>query len=80
MALIETKKIDKIEVVENDSIQVRTATIIEKDDTEIAKTYHRHVLNPGDDLLNEDLKVQNIAKAVWTEKVINDYKALIAAK
>jgi hypothetical protein len=80
MALIETKKIDKIEVVENDSIQVRTATIIEKDGTEIAKTYHRHVLNPGDDFSNEDLKVQDIAKAIWTEKVINDYKALIAAK
>ncbi len=80
MQLIEKKIIDKIEIVETNSIQVRTATIIEKEGTEIAKTYHRHVLNPGDDLSNEDLKVQDIAKAIWTEKVINDYKALIAAK
>jgi hypothetical protein len=80
MSLTEKKIVDKIEVVETNSIQVRTATIIEKDDVEIAKTYHRHVLNPGDDLSNQDLKVQDIAKAVWSEKVINDYKALIAAK
>ena len=38
MALTETTIIDKIELVENNSIQVRTATIIKKDDTEIAKT------------------------------------------
>jgi len=80
MTLIEKKVIDIIEVVETNSIQVWSARIIEIDDVEIAKTYHRHVLNPGDDLSNEDLKVQDIAKAVWTEKVINDYKALIAAK
>ena len=80
MSLTETNKIDKIEVVENCIIQVRRATIIEKDGVEIAKTYHRHTLNPGDELLNEDLMVQDIAKAVWTEKVINDYKALFAAK
>jgi hypothetical protein len=80
MSLIEKTIIDKIEVVKTNYIQVRTATIIEKDGIEIAKTYHRHILNPGDDLSNEDLKVQDIAKAVWTEKVINDYKALIAAK
>lgn len=80
MSLTETNKIDKIEVVENCIIQVRRATIIEKDGVEIAKTYHRHTLNPGDELINEDLMVQDIAKAVWTEKVINDYKALFAAK
>jgi hypothetical protein len=80
MSLTETSKIDKIEVVENCIIQVRRATIIQKDGVEIAKTYHRHTLNPGDELLKEDLMVQDIAKAVWTEKVINDYKALFAAK
>jgi hypothetical protein len=76
MALIETKKIDKIEVVENNSIQIRTATIIEKDGIEIAKTYHRHVVKPTDDIRNEDSKVQAIANAIWTEDVINNYKAL----
>ena len=78
MLLTETKKIDKIEVVENNSIQVRTATIIEKDGTEIAKTFHRHVVVPGDNVSNEDLRVQAIANAIWTEEVIAAYQALIA--
>ena len=76
MALIEKQSIDKIEIVENNSIQIRTATIIEKDGIEIAKTYHRHVISPGDDITNQDAKVQAIANAIWTEEVINNYKAL----
>jgi hypothetical protein len=78
MALIEKTIIDKIELVENNSIQVRTATIIEKDGVEIAKTYHRHVVNPTDSIENEDPKVQAIANAIWTEEVIAAYQALIA--
>ena len=70
MALTEKTIIDKIEVIENNSIQVRTATIIEKDGTELTRTFHRHVLAPGADLSNEDLKVQAIASAIWTEEVI----------
>jgi len=77
MALIEKKIVDSIELVESNHIQVRTANIIEKDDIEIARTYHRHVLSPGDDITNEDLKVQTIANAIWTDEVINNYKASI---
>ena len=73
MSLIETKKIDKIEVVENNSIQVRTATIIQNDGVQIAKTYHRHVLCPTDNVLNEDERVQAIANAIWTKDVIKDF-------
>lgn len=80
MALTETKLIDKIEIVLNNSIQIRIATIIEKDGVEIAKTYDRYVLSPGDNLSNEDLRVKSIANAIWTEEVINNYKALITAK
>ena len=78
MSLTETTIIDKIELVENNSIQVRTATIIKKDGVEIAKTYHRHVVAPGNDVSNEDPKVQTIANAIWTEEVIAAYQALIA--
>lgn len=77
MALIETKKIDKIEIVETNAIQIRTATIIEKDGVEIARTYHRHVVNPTDSVENEDARVQAIANAIWTKEVIAAYKALI---
>ena len=78
MALTEKTIVDKIELVENNSIQVRTANIIERDGTEIAKTYHRHVVVPGNDVTNEDPKVQAIANAIWTEEVIAAYQALIA--
>jgi hypothetical protein len=75
MALTEKTIIDKIEVIETNSIQVRTATVIEKDGTELTRTFHRHVLAPGADLTNEDLKVQAIATAIWTEEVIAAYQA-----
>ena len=75
MALTEKTIVDKIEVIENNSIQVRTATIIEKDGTELTRTFHRHVLAPGADLTNEDPKVQAIATAIWTEEIIAAYQA-----
>jgi hypothetical protein len=78
MALIEKQLVDLVELVQSNHIQVRTANIIEKDDVEIAKTYHRHVVSPGDDVTNEDLRVQAIANAIWTEEVIAAYQALIA--
>lgn len=73
MALTEIIKVDQIELVENNIIQVRTATIIERDGTEISRSYHRHVLIPGEDVTNEDPKVQAIANAVWTQEVIAAY-------
>jgi len=73
MALIEKQIVDKVELVQSNHIQVRTATIIEKDGTELTRTFHRHVLSPGADLTNEDLKVQAIASAIWTEEIISAY-------
>ena len=79
MALTEKTIIDKIEVIETNSIQVRTATIIEKDGTELTRTFHRHVVAPGADITNEDPKVQAIANAIWTEEIIAAYSASIAS-
>jgi hypothetical protein len=75
MALIEKQKVDLIEVIENGTLQIRTANIIEKDGKEIARTFHRHVLSPGDDVSGQDPKVQAIANAVWTPEVIAAYQA-----
>jgi hypothetical protein len=75
MALIEKQIVDLVELVQTNHIQVRTANIIEKDGKEIARTFHRHVLAPGDDVSGEDPKVQAIANAVWTEEVIAAYQA-----
>jgi hypothetical protein len=75
MALIEKQIVDKVELVQSNHIQVRTATIIEKDGTELTRTFHRHVLAPGDNVSTEDPKVQAIATAIWTEEVIAAYQA-----
>lgn len=75
MALIEKQLVDLVELIESNHIQVRTANIIERDGVEVTRTFHRHVLAPGDDVTNEDPKVQAIANAVWTEEVIAAYQA-----
>ena len=73
MSLTEKTIIDKIEVLENNSIQVRTANVIEKDGVEISRTFHRHVVNPSNDISGEDVKVQAVANAVWTDEIIAAY-------
>jgi len=78
MALTETTKVDQIEITEGNHIQVRTATIIEKDGTELTRTFSRCAFYPGSDVSNEDAKVQAIANAIWTAEVIAAYQASIA--
>ncbi|MCG3770191.1 MAG: hypothetical protein JW384_01334 [Nitrosomonadaceae bacterium] len=73
MALSEQSIIDQIEVTHNGSVNVRRADLVLKDGVEIAKTYHRHVLSPGDDLAKEDAKVVAIAQATWTSEVLEAY-------
>ena len=51
MAITEKNIIDVIEILENNTIQIRNANIIERDGIEIAKKYHRHVINPLDDII-----------------------------
>lgn len=65
MALTETSSIDSINVTENGHVEVRRADRVFRDGEEIAKTYHRHVLCPGDDLIEQDEKVAAVATAVW---------------
>ena len=48
MALTETIEYDKIEVVgQFKAVQVRKATVIKKDGTEITRSFERFVLDPG---------------------------------
>ena len=65
MALTERTEEDKIEIVGAfKNVQVRTATIIERDGVEISRSFHRHVVNPGDDTTNESAEVQAICAVV----------------
>ena len=67
MALIKELVIDKIEVLESGSIQVRQATRVLEDGEVLSTSYHRHVLEKDADLTNEDPKVTAIATAAWAE-------------
>jgi hypothetical protein len=81
MALTERSENDKIEVVgQYKAIQVRRATVIERDGVEINRSFHRHVLQPGTvaegtsiltdtDISGEDADVQAICTAAWTDAV-----------
>ena len=81
MALTEESFADKIEVVgEFAHVQVRTATVIKRDGVEISRTFHRHVIAPGEDYSNEEAKVQAICAAVHTQEVIDAYAAHQAAQ
>jgi hypothetical protein len=75
MALTETKVIDKIEVVENGTVQVREATRIMKDGEQIAQTYHRWAFAPASDVSAMPANVQAICATAWTPEVIAAYEA-----
>jgi len=68
MALTKEVVADKIEVVEaggNTVVQVRTATRIVEDGEVISSSYHRHVIQSGDDYSSEPANVQAICVAVF---------------
>ena len=84
MALTESTIEDKIEVVgDYKHVQVRTATVIKRDGTEISRSFSRHVVAPDistDDLANESTEVQAICAAVHTSAVKTAYAAHLAAQ
>ena len=91
MAITKSTENDKIEVVNKWNIQVRKATVIKEDGTELNRSFERKVLVPGvldasDNLVDtnisgEDADVQAICNAVWTSQIKTDYRAfLIASK
>ena len=91
MALAESIEYDKIEVVgQYKAVQVRKATVIKRDGTELTRSFHRYVLNPGtldgsDNLVDTDLskepaEVSTICTAVWTTDVKAAWKAKLIAQ
>jgi DNA-binding transcriptional LysR family regulator len=78
MAFTETKTVDQITVTENGIVLYREATRILKDGDEIAKTYHRTSLTPGQDLTGVPSNVVAICNTAWTDAVISAYQAQVA--
>lgn len=75
MALTERIEIGSRDVLIAGQIQVRTDTVILRDGEEISRTYHRHVVCPGDDTSSEDESVQRIAKVEHTPERVRAYLA-----
>mgnify|MGYP005991937359 FL=1 len=85
MALEKLIKNDKIETILNDiwefsSVNVRTATIIREDGTDLSRSFHRHVVMPLDDITGEDADVQAICNAVFTQTCKDNYQAFLASQ
>ena len=90
MALTEEQVEDKIEVVgAYKTVQVRTATVIKRDDVEVSRSFHRHALHPSTkangswadtDISKESTEVQAICNAVWSDAVKTAYQKMMDAK
>lgn len=77
MALTKEVTADKIEVVTTQgqdadfnavdvtSVQVRTATKVLEDGAVISQSYHRHIIQSGDDWTSEPANVRSICDAVF---------------
>lgn len=79
MSLEKQTVVDRIEIVENGCVQVRTATRIVENGNAISETFHRHVVAPGDDYSGEDARVQAICKTTHTKDVVSAYKTAQSA-
>ena len=86
MAITKETLVDKIEVLEMGQVQVRTATKIVEDGTELSRSFHRHLVMPSDkttgswvdtDISGEDARVQAICTATWTDEVKTAYQTMI---
>lgn len=74
MAFTETFEY-KLEIIPPSSIiQCRCADIIKKDGVEVARSYHRTVYSPGDDVSEAPQEVKDVAGALWTAELIEAYK------
>lgn len=73
--LTKTTTVDLCEVVENGTVQVRTATRIMEDGKIISQSFHRHCVVPGQDYSQEDPKVKALCAAMHTPECIAAYQA-----
>jgi hypothetical protein len=71
--------IDKIEVLESGTVQIRQVTKIIEDGAELSRSFHRWALSPGQNIADQDPRVQTICNAVWTPEVVSAYQNALAA-
>jgi predicted component of type VI protein secretion system len=68
--------VERIEILEDGTIQIREATRILEDGKLLSQSFHRSVVSPDkEDMTDQHEKVQTIASALWTKKVKDEFKA-----
>ena len=91
MAITKTILDDKIEIVtEFKHLQIRQATIIKEDGTELSRSFHRRIVHCGTidtsdnfvdtNISSETTEVKAIAAAVWTQAVKDAWKAKLISE
>ena len=71
-------KADRVEVVgELRHVQARIATVIKEDGVELSRSFHRHVVAPGEDTSGMDAEVIAICDAVHTPEIVAAYEATL---
>jgi hypothetical protein len=77
--ITKTTIIGLLSIMDDYRFQVRTDTVISEDGTELSRTYHRVVLEPGDDVSTQPKLVQDVAGLLWTPEVVSDWQVKAAA-
>lgn len=75
MALREVTVVSAIEVLEDGQIQIRRSRRVFDGSELLAERYHRVVLEPGQNVSTFPQRVQAICSVVWTQVVIDAYRA-----
>ena len=77
MAIEKKVEVDRMDITIDDGgykhIQVRTATIVTEDGKEIARSFHRKVIHPDDDVSGETAEVQALANSLYTNDIKTAY-------
>ena len=72
--LVKTTVVDKMEVLENGTVQVRQAIRVVEDGKVISQQFHRYVVLPGEDYSKREAKVKAVCETVQTQAVIDAFK------
>jgi len=80
MALTKEEVQDKIEVLEDGTMQVRVATKVFDDGILVAESYHRKVVTPEDNVTNETGLAKEIADKIFTPARKADYRAKMQSR
>lgn len=77
MSISKEVVIDKIEIIENGTVQVRTTTKLVEDGNIVGVSSHRHVIVPGADYSQEDPKVREVCAVTHTRDTIAAYQTAL---